>query len=109
EPLPPSRSETEPTSAAGAAAPAVAVKEEARPEARRGKSVETLRKNLRDIADALGPRDLDTLTAFAEFLKARRAAGSFAHHYHDTHTHADDEAPTSQEIVGERRTESSSA
>jgi len=68
---------------------------------RRGKSVETLRKNLRDIADALGPRDLDTLTAFAEFLKARRAARSFSHHYEQTLSHHDDEvAPTSQEIVG---------
>jgi hypothetical protein len=62
---------------------------------RRGKSVETLRKNLRDIADALGPRDLDTLTAFAEFLKARRAARGFAHHAHEAHP--DDEPPASQE------------
>jgi hypothetical protein len=71
---------------------------------RRGKSVETLRKNLREIADALGPRDLDTLTAFAEFLKARRAARSFTHHLHetpDTHdpTPAEEEAPASQEIA----------
>ncbi|HVK68812.1 MAG TPA: UPF0158 family protein [Polyangium sp.] len=70
-------------------------------ELRRGKSVETLRKNLRDIADALGPRDLDTLTAFAEFLKARRAARSFAHHYEGSHAHTEEEpAPASQEIVG---------
>jgi Uncharacterised protein family (UPF0158) len=76
---------------------------------RRGKSVETLRKNLRDIADALGPRDLDTLTAFAEFLKARRAARSFSHHYEHTTSHTDEEnAPASQEIVGtEVRTASS--
>jgi hypothetical protein len=78
---------------------------------RRGKSVETLRKNLRDIADALGPRDLDTLTAFAEFLKARRAARSFAQHYEGSHyegshyegSHGQAEeepAPASQEIVG---------
>jgi hypothetical protein len=76
----------------------------AAPTPRRGKSVETLRKNLRDIADALGPRDLDTLTAFAEFLKARRAARSFSSHAHDTHeTHdgpppSEDEAPASQEV-----------
>ena len=68
-------------------------------EARRGKSVETLRKNLRDIADALGPRDLDTLTAFAEFLKARRAARSFAHHYQHEPSGPDDESPASQEIA----------
>jgi hypothetical protein len=74
----------------------------ATPPARRGKSVETLRKNLREIADALGPRDLDTLTAFAEFLKARRAARAFAHHLHDLHDpheahDAHDAAPASEE------------
>ena len=68
-------------------------------EARRGKSVETLRKNLRDIADALGPRDLDTLTAFAEFLKARRAARSFAHHYQHEPAAQEDEGPASAEIT----------
>jgi hypothetical protein len=68
---------------------------------RRGKSVETLRKNLRDIADALGPRDLDTLTAFAEFLKARRAARSFSYHYEHALPHTEEEpAPASQEVVG---------
>jgi hypothetical protein len=89
--------ETTPEEAVPAAAPP-----------RRGKSVETLRKNLREIADALGPRDLDTLTAFAEFLKARRAARSFSHHLHevsdageatDPAHPADDEAPASQEIA----------
>ena len=49
-------------------------------EGRKAKNAEALRKSLRDIAEALGPRDLETLSAFAEFLKARRAARSFAHH-----------------------------
>ena len=89
----------------GTAAPATAVvaREETAPprDMRRGKSVETLRKNLRDIADALGPRDLDTLTAFAEFLKARRAARSFSHHYEHSLSHVDEEpAPASQEMIG---------
>ncbi|UQA60956.1 UPF0158 family protein [Polyangium aurulentum] len=89
------------TPAAAAAAPPVREREEISREPRRGKSVETLRKNLRDIAEALGPRDLDTLTSFAEFLKARRAARAFAHHYADTHVHGEEEpAPASQEIVG---------
>ncbi|WP_437936452.1 UPF0158 family protein [Sorangium sp. So ce341] len=75
-------------------------------EPRRGKSVESLRKNLRDIAEALGPRDLDTLTAFAEFLKARRAARSFAHHYHEAQGPADEESgPASQEIASESRSD----
>ncbi|AKT36815.1 UPF0158 family protein [Chondromyces crocatus] len=67
-------------------------------EVRRGRSVETLRKNLREIAEALGPRDLDTLTAFAEFLKARRAARSFAqHHQFETPHHDEDVGPASHE------------
>jgi hypothetical protein len=73
---------------------------------RRGKSVETLRKNLREIAEALGPRDLDTLTAFAEFLKARRAARSFSHHLHEAPSPAEEEAPASQEIAAEARSDS---
>ena len=83
-------------------------------EARRGRSAESLRKGVREIADALGPRDLDTLVAFAEFLKARRAARSFAQHVDvpssDSHPQAegdggdasssDDDAPASQERAG---------
>jgi hypothetical protein len=49
-------------------------------EGRKAKNAEALRKSLREVAEALGPRDLETLSAFAEFLKARRAARSFAHH-----------------------------
>ncbi|AUX47431.1 hypothetical protein SOCE26_089520 [Sorangium cellulosum] len=90
-----------------AAAPAVEPppREEVR-EPRRGKSVESLRKNLRDIAEALGPRDLDTLTAFAEFLKTRRAARSFASHYAEAPAATDEEAgPASQEIASESRSD----
>lgn len=72
-----------------------------RAEPRRGKSVETLRKNLRDIADALGPRDIDILTAFAEFLKARRAARSVAHHYAEAPASTDEDGPASQEITSD--------
>jgi len=70
------------------------------PALRRGRSVETLRKNLRELADALGPRDLDTLTAFGEFLKARRAARSFAQHFQEP-VHSEEEAPASQEIASD--------
>jgi hypothetical protein len=48
---------------------------------RRLRSVEALRTALKDASDALGAKDLDTLVTFAEFLKARRAARGFAHHY----------------------------
>jgi hypothetical protein len=87
--------------------PGATTKEEAR-ETRRGKSAESLRKNLREIAEALGPRDLDTLTAFAEFLKARRAARSFAHHHAAdaggpaAPVSGEEDTPASQEIVGAR-------
>jgi len=49
--------------------------------ARRQRSSEALRQTLRELAEVLGPRDLDQLVSFAEFLKARRAARGFAHHH----------------------------
>ena len=48
---------------------------------RRVRNAEATRTHMRDLLDALGPHDLDTLVAFAEFLKARRAARAFAHHH----------------------------
>ena len=45
---------------------------------RRGRSADALRRQLREIAESLGARDLEKVTAFAEFVKARRAARSFA-------------------------------
>ena len=47
--------------------------------ARRKSSADALRKQLRELADTLGARDLEKVTAFAEFVKARRAARGFAH------------------------------
>lgn len=41
---------------------------------RRGRSAESLRRQLRDIVEALGPRELDNLAAFGEFLRSRRAS-----------------------------------
>jgi hypothetical protein len=48
---------------------------------RRSRNAETLRQHLKELADLLGPRDLDTIVSFGEFLKARRAARGFAHHH----------------------------
>ena len=48
---------------------------------RRQRNAEALRTALKELGDALGPRELDLLVAFAEFLKARRAARGFAHHH----------------------------
>jgi hypothetical protein len=49
-------------------------------EVRRTRSSDALRKAVRDLTEALGSRELEMLAAFAEFLKSRRAARSFAHH-----------------------------
>ncbi len=48
---------------------------------RRTRNAETLRQHLKELAESLGPRDLDMAVNFAEFLKARRAARGFAHHH----------------------------
>jgi hypothetical protein len=49
--------------------------------ARRKGSAEALRKQLRELAETLGARDLEKVAAFAEFVKARRAARGFAHRH----------------------------
>ncbi len=48
-------------------------------EARRQRTMDTLRKQLRETAEILGPRDLESLTAFAEFLRTRRALRAHVH------------------------------
>ena len=48
---------------------------------RRARNAEVLRQQLKQVAETLGPRDLDLVATFAEFLKARRAARGFAHHH----------------------------
>ncbi len=53
---------------------------------RRSRNAEASRTQLKELADALGPRELDTLVSFAEFLKARRAARGFAHHSEREHS-----------------------
>jgi hypothetical protein len=83
----------------GEAAPVAVAPSEVR-EARRNRNAEALRRALREVAEALGPRELDTLVAFGEFLRARRAARSFAHHAelhqdaaHDAGSAPGDDAP----------------
>jgi hypothetical protein len=41
---------------------------------RRGRGLELLRKQLRDVAETLGGRDLEKVVTFAEFVRARRAS-----------------------------------
>jgi hypothetical protein len=45
--------------------------------ARRSRSIDTLRKQLHELIETLSARDIDKVTAFAEFVKARRAARGF--------------------------------
>ncbi len=47
--------------------------------ARRSRNIDALRKQLHDLIETLSVRDLDKVTAFAEFVKARRAARGFSH------------------------------
>ena len=63
---------------------------------RRARNAEASRAHLRELSEALGPRDLDVLVSFAEFLKARRAARGFAHH----HEHQQERGRSSPAIVG---------
>jgi Uncharacterised protein family (UPF0158) len=72
--------------------------------ARRKGSADALRKQLRDLAETLGARDLEKVTAFAEFVKARRAARGFAHRHEagaGTEAEAEAEAETEPESVPE--------
>jgi hypothetical protein len=48
---------------------------------RRSRNAEQLRQTLHDVGELLGPRDLDLVVSFAEFLRGRRAARGFAHHH----------------------------
>ncbi len=48
---------------------------------RRARNAEAMRQALKELADTLGPRDLDVIVGFGEFLRARRAARGFAHHH----------------------------
>jgi hypothetical protein len=41
---------------------------------RRVRSTESLRRQLKEVSDGLGARDLDKVLTFAEFIKARRIA-----------------------------------
>jgi hypothetical protein len=63
---------------------------------RPARGVDSLRKQLKDVGDALGVRDLEKVIAFAEFVKARRAARSYAPRS-DSATRPSDAPPPSEE------------
>jgi hypothetical protein len=60
---------------------------------RRPRSADALRKQLRELSESLGARDLEKVTAFAEFIKARRAARGFSHRHDETGA-AEGDAPS---------------
>jgi hypothetical protein len=62
---------------------------------RRGRSAETLRKQLRELAETLGARDLEKVTAFAEFVKARRAARTYTQRTGPGEAEGEGEEPSS--------------
>ena len=86
---------------------------------RRLRSAEALRKQLRDISETLGARDLDKVLTFAEFVKARRVARNYAQRHESAeggepnesgHTHEppepdddDEETPSSREVPSAAR------
>jgi hypothetical protein len=66
---------------------------------RRTRNADSLRGQLRELVESLGPRDLEMLTAFAEFLKARRIARGFAHHHDHLQERASAATPSSPSAV----------
>jgi hypothetical protein len=59
-----------------AARPAVPISQEALG-GRRGRTLDTLRKQLEEATEGLGARDLEKVLTFAEFVRARRASRGF--------------------------------
>jgi hypothetical protein len=74
---------------------------------RRSRGADALRKQIRELTDLLGSRDLEKVLAFAEFVKARRAARSYAHRHDgtaeggDDGLTAEDAAPDTEEPVSD--------
>jgi hypothetical protein len=71
---------------------------------RRSRSADALRRQLREVAENLGARDLEKVVAFAEFVKARRAAKSFAHR-HDAANGSGETAETRRSGDGDTEVE----
>jgi len=77
---------------------------------RRTKGPDVLKKQLAEVADGMAGRDIEKVLAFAEFLKARRAARSFSSRTDSSipaqppeSSEDSDEDPPSQRRVTDRR------
>jgi hypothetical protein len=89
------------TAAAAAAAASAASGVEEAPRSQSGRTrrnADALRQSLKELGDALGPRELDLLVSFAEFLKARRAARGFAHHHEHMMQERDAQSQRSSQV-----------
>jgi hypothetical protein len=72
---------------------------------RRTRNADSLRVQLKELAESLGPRDLDMVVSFGEFLRARRAARGFAHHHeHMTQERASGEGAPPSRVDDEPQT-----
>ena len=91
-------------SAPSAEAPPVDALEDAA--SRRARTADTLRRQLRDLVDTLGMRDLEKVIAFAEFIKSRRAARAFAHRQDALDTEADAQNDRNEDPESERASRS---
>jgi hypothetical protein len=75
---------SEPAAAPSPAAPEVEMDPVQEAANRRARTVEGLRRQIRDVAESLGVRDLEKVVAFAEFVKSKRSGRGFSHR-HDAH------------------------
>lgn len=94
-----------PASVAPVAEPGASMQEQLA--GRRSRSAEALRRQLRELAETLGPRDLEKVTAFAEFVKAKRVARAYSQRA-ETPPPADDPASTPPEEDGDEEPSPSS-
>jgi hypothetical protein len=79
------------------------------PSVRRARAVEGLRRQLREIAETLGMRDLETVTAFAEFVAARRAARGYPQRHGESEGEASTEHSLAEDVGQEDAPDSEGA
>jgi hypothetical protein len=74
---------------------------------RRARGAEALRRQLRELSESLGARDLEKVVTFAEFVKARRAARNYGGRPETSAGAAQDTEPTTEGSDDEEPTPSS--
>lgn len=80
----------------------------AAPTSRRPRNAETLRRQLRELMDAMGTRELDKVLTFAEFVRARRVARTQARgELSSAIGHAPPEPPSAESQNGDEEAPSS--